>query len=389
MKPNVPTTIDVREQQQKKHTSVFKAMLPRGQKAITSTIPVTSPLKTENERAAQDPRKGLAMVPLKIPNANIPYAEVNRNRERTRSSPRKSVDVYDEERNGAAGREDNPGQLRRQNLEQQKQKPMPSVKEKKPIKTKSSTNITALFARSKSSKTLKFDEHQEKKEKGKENRTPPASADGVPPPTWAPFVSPQLESLGSTQKIPLNDRWDIEDELNRYTPQEYSPSKGRNFFDEQPTLSRRPEPKPRPKSAYLPTSMSAASFTDTISVLRKASQRHKKNDVGRVQDLLEKDVTASRRSSTDSRKVSNNSSQADITMVKRGSRVMAAVAALNGKMIEPEQERKPVKSDSDTINNAFEAVLVCIFIAKPTNRPLIPAGIKEHRTKCAREDEIS
>ena len=376
MKSTESTAIEVKEQQQKKHTSVFKAMLPRGQKHITSTTAVT--IKPENERSTHEPRKVLPMAPLKIPNANIPLMEANRNRERTRSSPRKYIDVYDEERNGTVGREDNPRHLKRDNAEQSKQKLPPSAKEKNPIKTKSSTNLTALFARSKSSKSLKLDEHQEKKEKGKENRAPPTSAEGAPTPIWAQFASPRKENLGSAQKVPLNDRWDIEDEVGRYTPQEYSPSKGRNFFDEQPTLSRRDEPKTRPKSAYLPTSMSAASFTDTISVLRKVSQRHKKNDVGRLQDLLEKDVSASRRSSTDSRKVSNNSSQADITMVKRGSRVMAAVAALNGKMIEPEKEVKQVKTDSDTINSAFEAVLVCIFMARSMNRLLIPTGIKEH-----------
>ena len=378
MKSVVSAAVEAKEQKQKKHTSVFKAMLPRGPKHITSTTAMTSLSKPGTEPPAQEPTNGLPMLPLKIPNANIPLAEVNRNRERIRSSPRKSIDVYDEERNRVIGREDKIRPLERDSTQPTKQKTVPSTKEKKPTKTKSSTNLTAIFARSKSSKSLKLDEHQEKKEKDKENRTPPTSADGVPSPICAQLASPQKENLGSTQKVPLNDRWEIEDEVDRYTPQDYSPSKGRNFFDEQPTLSRRAEPKTRPKSVYLPTSISTASFTDTISVLRKVSQRHKKNDVGRFQDLLEKDVSTSRRNSTDSRRVSNNSSQADITMVKRGSRVMAAVAALNGKIVELEKEVKQVKVDSDTINSAFEAVLVSISTARSTDRPLMPAGIEEH-----------
>ena len=235
--------------------------------------------------------------------------------------------------------------------------------ETKPKKSKSSTTLSAMFAKSKSSKSLKSEEgkRQQLKVKDKENCTPPNSSNGPPPPIWAQFASTPMMEVSSTQKIPLNDRWDVNDEMERYTPQEYSPSKGRNFYDEQPTLSRRAEPKPRPKSAYLPSSLSSNSFTETISVLRKVSQRHKKTDVGRFQEQLGTDGVSSRRSSTDSRKFSNGSSDPGLTMAKRGSRVQAAVAALNGKAKEPEVESKPqVPSDPRAFDNAFEAVLVCI-----------------------------
>jgi hypothetical protein len=238
---------------------------------------------------------------------------------------------------------------------------MPPVpgKEGKPKKSKSSTNLAAVFGKSKSSKALKLDKQPDgqQAEKDKENRNPRAYTGGAPPPPiWAQFATTQVESNVATQKVPLNDRWDIANEMYRYTPQDYSPSKGRNFYDEQPTLSKRVEPKPRPKSAYFPSSTSSSSFTDTISALRKVSQRYKKTDMERVQDS---DKPPSRRSSTSSRKTSNDSSQPALTMGKRGSRVMGLVAALNGKAKDTEPEAKqPVPVDPKAIDQEFEAVLV-------------------------------
>lgn len=372
--PAVPTA-----QQQRKTTSVFKAMLPRSQKNNRSSNPIASPTKSENMRptnaamspkesgnsrpTTQEPRKDLPMLPLSTPNANIPLSEANYNRERTRSSPRKPVDVYDDTRDKLKGMENNPMPLGKDKKKIQKQSSSTKEEETKPKKSKSSTTLSAMFGKSKSSKSLKLDEEKQQQQqatvKDKENCTPPNSSNGPPPPIWAQFASTPIMEISSTQKIPLNDRWDIDDEMERYTPHEYSPSKGRNFYDEQPTLSRKAEPKSRPKSAYLPSSLSSASFTETISVLRKVSQRHKKTDVGRLQEQMGIDGTSSRRSSTDSRKVSNDSSDYGLTMAKRGSRVQAAVAALNGKAKEPELEVKlHVPSDPRAFDNAFEAVLV-------------------------------
>ena len=405
MDPFMYKPADATSQQPTKTTSVFKAMLPRSQKNNRSSNPIASPTKAENMRptnatmsptkskisrpTTREPRKDLPMLPLSIPNANIPLPEANHNRERNRSSPRKPIDVYDDTRSKPDGVENAPLPLGKDKRKIQKQPSPTKEEETKPKKSKSSTTLSAMFGKSKSSKSLKSEEEkqQQLKVKDKENCTPPSSSNGPPPPIWAQFASTPMMEVSSTQKIPLNDRWDIDDEMERYTPQEYSPSKGRNFYDEQPTLSRRTEPKPRPKSAYLPSSLSSASFTETVSVLRKVSQRHKKTNVGRLQGQAGMDGASSRRSSTDSRKVSNDSSDYGLTMAKRGSRVQAAVAALNGKAKEPEGEVKAqVPSDPRAFDNAFEAVLVSTSSSVQTIS-LTPIGIEEYRTECTGKDE--
>lgn len=395
MEPFAYNAAEARGQQQKKPTSVFKALLPRSHKNSRYPDAVASPTKSENTRpayaalsptksgniwlATQEPTKDLPMLPMSIPNANIPVAEATHNRDRNRSSPRKPIDVYDDTKNKQTGVENKPVTVGNDKRKIQKQQSPAKEDEVKAKKSKSSTTLSAMFGKSKSSRSLKSEgeKHQQAKVKDKENCTPPNSSNGPPPPIWAQFASTPMMEVMSTQKVPLNDRWDddrrnVNHEVERYTPREYSPSKGRNFYDEQPTLSRRAEPKPRPKSTYLPSSLSSNSFTETISVLRKVSQRHKKTDVGRFQEQMGTEGTSSRRSSTDSRKVSNDSSDSGLTMAKRGSRVQAAVAALNGKAKEPEVGAKPqVPSDPRAFDNAFEAVLVRTAMLKPTYCPNI------------------
>jgi len=395
MDPFAYNPAEARGQQQKKPTSVFKAMLPRSHKNNRSPDAVASPTKSENIRPTyaamsptksgnirptiREPRKDLPMLPMSIPNANLPLAEATHNRDRTRSSPRKPIDVYDDTKKKPTGVENNPVTLGEDKKKVQKEQSPTKEEEVKPKKSKSSTTLSAMFGKSKSSRSLKSDgeKQQQLKVKDKENCTPPNSSNGPPPPIWAQFASTPMMEVTSTQKVPLNDRWDdgrwdVNHEMERYTPQDYSPSKGRNFHGEQPTLSRRAEPKPRPKSAYLPSSLSSTSFTETISVLRKVSQRHKKTDIGRFQEQMGTDGTSSRRSSTDSRKFSNNSSDSALTMTKRGSRVQAAVAALNGKVKEPEVGGKTqVPSDPRAFDNAFEAVLVRTSMLKLTYCPNI------------------
>ena len=82
--------------------------------------------------------------------------------------------------------------------------------------------------------------------------TPPSTAPTAPPPIWAQFATQPITDLSSTMKVPINDKRNVEEEMALYTPQEYSPSKGRNFHDEQPTLAQRGGIKTRPQSLYLP-----------------------------------------------------------------------------------------------------------------------------------------
>lgn len=135
----------------------------------------------------------------------------------------------------------------------------------KPKKTKSSTNLATLLSRPRSNKNLKSGDIRGELLviKDKENMTPPGSSPSeLPsePPIYAQFSSQRF----TTQ--PLGGKF-LENEIDLYTPQEYSPSKQRNFYggpDSQPTLGRS-DGKKRPKSAFLPTSYSVQDMQRQIS----------------------------------------------------------------------------------------------------------------------------
>ena len=180
-----------------------------------------------------------------------------------------------------------------------------------------------------------------------------------PPPIWAQFASdgPLQPSVGV--KIPLNDECDIEKEALRYTPRDYSPSKQKTYApNEQPTLSRKTQTRPRPKSDCLTGSASQSSFIETLSALRhpRKSQEYKAHPQhSRRNSLLEEDHKQI--------EVKGDSFMpSELTVNKRGSRVMAAVAAFNTKskqqqpMTTKEPEIKPW--DPKHIDQAFESMLV-------------------------------
>jgi hypothetical protein len=113
--------------------------------------------------------------------------------------------------------------------------------DKRAKKTKSSTSLSALLKRSQ-----RGPKAQNTNETGeKENRTPTEA------PIWGQFVTQPPQDQSSRICIPDSGRT-FDEEVSLYTPQRYSPSKQRNFDDyHQPTLARRPDHKPRPKSDYI------------------------------------------------------------------------------------------------------------------------------------------
>ena len=245
--------------------------------------------------------------------------------------------------------------------------------EKKMKKSKSSTSISAILSRPRSSKGVKAEESHRQKEK--ENQTPPSSAGMAPPPIWAQFATQGFQEPSHTTMIPLNDRFSVEEEVALYTPRDYSPSKQRNFQDHQkPTLSRRAEPKPRPKSENIASGPTPASFAETISGLRKSGRYRSQVDMsnqqqqtGQATDASEKLLAEERNLSArplgvETPYVSNDSAGSNLLMPQRGSRVMAAVAAFNGKTKElpkePPKDAETVQLDSKAIENAFESLLV-------------------------------
>lgn len=245
--------------------------------------------------------------------------------------------------------------------------------EKKMKKSKSSTSISAILSRPRSSKGVKAEEAH--RQKDKENQTPPSSAGIAPPPIWAQFATQGFEEPAHTTMIPLNDRFTVEEEVALYTPRDYSPSKQRNFQDYQkPTLSQRAEPKPRPKSECVASGPTSASFAETISGLRKSDRKkiqvgisNQQQQNGQAADgseaLFAKEKQMNERpSSVENRKVSHDSAGSDLPMPQPGSRVMAAVAAFNGKAKdlpkEPPKDAETAQLDPKAIESAFESLLV-------------------------------
>ena len=257
----------------------------------------------------------------------------------------------------------------------------------KPKKTKSSTNLAAVFQKSKASK----EGDDQSQAKDKENTTPPSSAVAeVHTPIWAQFSSQPFQEIRATSTIPLNDRRDIEQEIALYTPTEYSPSKQRNFFDYgQPSLQRRvpSKEKERPRSTYLPTSASTSSFIDTLS--RKISNERVPLSITRGNEARTKNehntkgvLTRSmlRRTSSESQKSKDEQSNRGLTIAKKGARVMAAVAAFNGKAREAGAETQ-VKLDPKSVNAEFEAVLVScpkFQIIEYSWKLMLGTGIEEY-----------
>jgi hypothetical protein len=301
-----------------------------------------------------------------------------RNRDMLRSSPTKPIEVYEDitkpldmhkKGKGSVALKSLMGREKALTAEERSTKKQDS---RKPKKSKSSTSLSALLSRSKSSKDLGSE--YELQQKDKENQTPPRSGDAAPPPPiWAQFTAQPVKESTASRKVPLNDLRDINDEMALYTPRNYSPSEQRNFHDyQQPNLSRKSESRPRPRSAVLPTDSSTASFAETLSKLRHLNKSQP--DSAPNQNLQSgKSMENGRRSPSDNetshrkfgnepRKVSNETSKSATTVGKRGSRVMAVVAAFNGKAKESAREQARdvphTPLDDKAIENAFESLLV-------------------------------
>ncbi|KAL8779680.1 MAG: hypothetical protein Q9213_006827 [Squamulea squamosa] len=179
----------------------------------------------------------------------------NANRENIRSSPRKPVEVYEDVYKQPGMHKKTKSSMSLKSLiRNDKDKPSkPSSQEledgTKLKRPKSSTGLSALLSRSKQPKEPKWERKSPTKDK--ENRTPPQTADLLPPPIWAQFATQQTTEPYKSTALPLNNRDDIEREIALYTPKDYSPSKQRNFYDIRPTLARKAESNIRSQSEIL------------------------------------------------------------------------------------------------------------------------------------------
>lgn len=223
-------------------------------------------------------------------------------------------------------------------------------------RNKSSTSVLKGFISSKSLSKAPT--------KGKENTTPPSSARSNDPPLhtpiWAEFASnkttPNLLSAAPSTKQPLSDR-SVEQEINLYSPKDYSPTKQRNFHDMQrPALVK----KERPKSDYLPKSKSSISifeaFTrsnndDSLKLQSKSAKKHKQiqeKNTKTTKVPLKAEGAVERAS-----KEKKSTTRDFLTMAKKGTKVMGLVAAFNSK-----SETQDADLDPKDIDAQFEAVLV-------------------------------
>lgn len=229
-------------------------------------------------------------------------------------------------------------------------------------KSKSRTNLRGLFGKDKHL-------HDAKETHNKENTTPPGTSAAASPlhtPIWAEFSSQPVQDITTTTQVPLNDqRRSMEEEIALYTPSNYSPSKGRNFFDYgQPSLQKKPQVKERPKSFM--GSASTASLLETLT-RKKSDDRvplgDTKGNGGRAKESPSKSVAPRpplTRASTDTITQETASPKKSSNAEKRQSRVMAAVAAFNGKSKQADKgtpATSPTKLDPKVVDAEFEEVL--------------------------------
>ena len=358
-------------------SSVLKSIIPGNHKRKPSSksniLPHCNSKSEENGDYAY--LDNHSILPPDHPHTRQHLREDGGNRNPKIASPKKSIDVQKETESvsaeyqmvtrsvsfkSSAGREDQKPP-KKEHLKEE---------EDKMKKSKSSTSISAILSRPRSTKAVKAEDAR--RQKDKENQTPPSSAGVGPPPIWAQFASQGFEEPAHTIKIPLNDQSTVEEKVALYTPRDYSPSKQRNFPDyQQPTLSRRVGSKPRPKSESTAPCPTPASFAEVVSGLQTSGRNKSQVDISNRQQQTRHVVDASRLDENNSteiqpraenRKVSNDSAGSDLPMPKSGSRVMAAVAAFNGKAKElpkdPPKETETVQLDPKAIEKAFESLLV-------------------------------
>ncbi|KAH0563253.1 hypothetical protein GP486_002177 [Trichoglossum hirsutum] len=367
-------------------SSVLRSIIiPRNHKRNPSSGAAISCSIPTDSQNSYDPAITLPLLHIDSPNTKTaPLGELFRNQECVPTSPKKQTSRPDDRPATSPGKPSHEKTLSSVSLSsfvaKQKEKGGKSKNEegtgdeskdagKKPKKSKSQTNLQALLSRPKSSRGYE-QALESRNSKDKENRTPPTSPMAMPPPIYAQFTSQPLQSAAMTNR-PWGIVSDVDREMSLYTPQAYTPSKQRNFHGlyEGPTLAKRDVvTSKRPKSAYLPSSTSTSSFAETLAGIRKSSTnralpsvlsrdvsgKEKKPGAGQTRRVSwEERVLKQRSSGEDSRPIAERPKEG-LTVAKRGSRVMAAVAALNGKS---KDSSKEVQMSPKNIESAFEALL--------------------------------
>ncbi|KAL8800517.1 MAG: hypothetical protein Q9182_005117 [Xanthomendoza sp. 2 TL-2023] len=316
----------------------------------------------------------------------------NANRENVGSSPRKPVEVYedDEKRRGIHKKTKSSVSLKsligNDRVKPPKTFTLDSDGGTNLKRPKSSTSLSALLSRSKPLKEPKTGYTSPAKDK--ENRTPPQTADILPPPIWAQFATQQSPEPSASAFIPLKDRVEIERQIALHALEEHSPSKHSNSLEQQSRLSRKTDTRSRPQSVIIssPAGMESKHVPNLLAggstkVITKENQRA----------VLDADPRSTKtRPATDRglAEVTNGVPPSPAAKVKQGSRVMAAVAAFNGTRggaCDPQRSiPAPFGLDTQAIETEFETLLVCQRFQQARSSQLIwPTGIEEHTKSCS------
>lgn len=253
-------------------------------------------------------------------------------------------------------------------------------------KTKSTTSLRALLTKNRSSKDLGNSSHTPH---DKENMSPSnISYEPAQTPIWAQFATTTQESHPAPEQH--QNAASVEAEIARYAPQDYSPSKQRHFAEYGQPALQRPRSSGRPKSAI---SIGSSSFMNALTRQTSGKRPHSssssndgrpssKGKVAEKRNSIEQCRPRSR--DMNERNVSSSSNEmtlprAGLNVAKRGPRVMAAVAALNGIAKEAGAAKEESTMDPKLVNAEFEAVLVGPNWSCHDKQPLTDVtGLQEH-----------
>ncbi|KAL8871307.1 MAG: hypothetical protein Q9174_002831 [Haloplaca sp. 1 TL-2023] len=331
-------------------------------------------------------RDVLSTPSTRLRNTERPFGPYNANRDNHPSSPQKPVQVFEdvEKRPGMHKKTKSSVSLKSfivgDKSKPAKPAPQESDEAAKLKRPKSSTGLSALIPRS--PRKLKSEAKSPVKEK--ENQTPPQTADTTPPPIWAQFATQQLQQAQLGTRVPLNDRIDVAMETSLYTPKDHCPSKQSDLYECRPTLTHKTDSRPRPRSEHNVTSPTRNLVTGTLSGVRKhlvsttsspclqhapvLKERASENCPPPIMkgEMASKPLPSI--GTGHAQTVGDQAASSDIR-AKRGSRVMAAVAAFNG--TPNEVYKSPTKQgvveimDVKAIEKEFESLLETRNIPHP------------------------
>ena len=319
----------------------------------------------------------LPLRPPDRPRNNLQLNDQSGNRQNVRQSPKKRVEIFDDapkrlgmhkKSKSVVSLKSLMGSDRPKALNAQHGEDLEAPKLKSP---KSSTGLSALLSPKKNFKASKKADHCQKKDK--ENQTPPPTASAVPPPIWAQYATQGVVENVRSMKVPLKDHDDIDDETKSHLYKDHSPVK------QQQKNRGDTEAKCRPQSEVITPSQSKTSFIETLSALRKHRSREapraeqeeylekrpsKSNEIEKVSssgiNLMTGKVTTKHRDNFAAVIDSSASSE------RRGTRVMAAVAALNGNAMQmaSDSPKRVIERtlDAKEVDCEFENLLVSLNV---------------------------